>query len=164
MTRMDDEGFMRRALALAEQGQARQGGGPIGCVIVRDGQVLGEGHNEVGIRHDPTAHAEMVAIRRATDSLQDEDLRGATLYSTLQPCGMCSMASIWTSITRIVYGARRRDVHRMYFEDRHLDLLDIVDDAFRHDITTRGGVLEAACAELCYTPDDEPPDEEQANV
>lgn len=159
-----DERHMRRALALAEQGRATPGASPIGCVIVLDGKVVGEAHNEVALQHDPTAHAEMVAIRRACASLERDDLRGATLYSTLQPCGMCSMASIWTSITRIVYGARRRDVHRMYFEDRHLDLLDIVDDAFRHDITTRGGVLEAACAELCYTPDDEPPDEEQANV
>jgi tRNA(adenine34) deaminase len=160
----DDEAFMRRALALAEAGQRTEGASAIGCVIVLDGKVVGEGHNEVGIRHDPTAHAEVVAIRRACESLGRDDLRGATLYSTLQPCGMCSMACIWTSIGRIVYGARRQDVHRMYFEDRHLDVLDILDDAFRNDMTATGGMLAQECAALCYRPNDSPPPEAQANV
>lgn len=164
MTSTDDERFMRRALELAATGRDRPGAGPIGCVIVLDGQVVGEGHNEVGIRHDPSAHAEIVAIRRACESLGRDDLRGATLYSTLQPCGMCSMASIWTSIERIVYGAGRTDVHRMYFEDRHLDVLDIIDDAFRNDMTATGGVLLQDCATLYYKPGDDPPEQEQANV
>lgn len=159
----DDERFMRRALALAELGRTRPGASPIGCVIVLHGIVVGEGHNEVGIRHDPSAHAEIVAIRRACESLGRDDLRGATLYSTLQPCGMCSMASIWSSIERIVYGARRKDVHGMYFEDRHLDVLDIIDDAFRTDMSVTAGVLEGECAAFCYRPDDDPPLEEQAN-
>ncbi|MGI4746026.1 MAG: nucleoside deaminase [Janthinobacterium lividum] len=164
MTTTDDERFMRRALDLAETGRDTPGAGPIGCVIVFDGKVIGEGHNEVGLRHDPSAHAEIVAIRRACESLERDDLRGATLYSTLQPCGMCSMASIWTSIERIVYGASRPDVHRMYFEDRHLDVLDIIDDAFRNDMTATGGVLRQECAALYYKPGDEPPEQEQANV
>ena len=156
----DDEGFMRRALALATEARTKEGASR----IVRDGGGVGEGHNEVGLRHDPTAHAEVVAIRRACESLGRDDLRGATLYSTLQPCGMCSMASIWTSITRIVYGARRRDVHRMYFEDRDIGVLDIIDDAWRDDVSVRGGVLAAECAPLYYRPDDAPPPEQQANV
>ena len=164
MTTIDDERFMRRALNLAETGRDTPGASPIGCVIVFDGKVVGEGHNEVGIRHDPSAHAEIVAIRRACESLERDDLRGATLYSTLQPCGMCSMASIWTSIERIVYGACRTDVHRMYFEDRHLDVLDIIDDAFRNDMTATGGVLRQECVALYYKPGDEPPEQEQANV
>lgn len=161
---MDDEGYMKRALELAQEGSREDGCSPIGCVIVRDGVVLAEAHNEVGARHDPTAHAEIVAIRRACESLGADDLRGATLYSTLQPCGMCSMATIWASITRTVYGARREDVHRMYFEDRHLDIIDIIRDAFRDDMTAQGGVLAEACAALLYRPDDAPPPEEQANV
>ncbi len=159
-----DEGFMRRALALAKAGARTEGASPIGCVIVLDGVVVGEGHNEVGLRHDPSAHAEIVAIRRACESLGRDDLRGATLYSTLQPCGMCSMACIWTSIGRIVYGARRQDVHRMYFEDRHLDVLDFIDDAFRDDVSAVGGVMAQDCAALCYRPDDSPPTQVQANV
>ncbi|TLU71525.1 nucleoside deaminase [Lichenicoccus roseus] len=163
----DDEtsiAYMRRALALAEAGQGAPGSSPIGCVIVLDGRIVGEAHNEVGLRHDPTAHAEVVAIRRACESLGQDNLRGATLYSTLQPCGMCSMASIWTSITHIVYGARRQDVHRMYFEDRHLGVMDILHDAFRDDMSATGGVLADECAAYYYKPDDEPPSDEQANV
>ncbi len=160
----DDERFMRHALSLAWAGEDKAGASPIGCVIVLDGVVVGAGHNEVGLRHDPTAHAEIVAIRRACRSLDRDDLRGATLYSTLQPCGMCSMASIWCGIRRIVYGARRQDVHAMYFEDRHLDVLDIIDDAFRNDMTVEGGLLAAACAQPLYRPDDDPPPGEQANI
>ena len=88
-----DRQFMARALELAQQGNRTKGASPIGCVIVLDGRVVAEGHNEVGLRHDPTAHAEMVAIRRAGAALAREELRGATLYSTLQPCGMCTMAT-----------------------------------------------------------------------
>src|SRR5690242_5047222 len=129
-----DHEYMQQALRLAQQGERAPGASPIGCVIVLDGRVVGEGHNEVGIQHDPTAHAEMVAIRRACAGLKRDDLRGATLYSTLQPCGMCTMASIWAHIGRIVYGAGRTEVHRMYFEDRHLDTMDFILDAYRDDL------------------------------
>jgi tRNA(adenine34) deaminase len=88
------------------------GKNPIGCVIVRDGTVIGEGCNEVDLRHDATAHAEMVSMRRAGQKLQCHELRGGMLYTTLQPCGMCTMASIWAKIGRIVYGAGRDDVSK----------------------------------------------------
>lgn len=155
---------MARALELARQGDQTPGASPIGCVIVLDGRVVAEGHNEVGLRHDPTAHAEMVAIRRAGAALAREELRGATLYSTLQPCGMCTMASIWSRIDRIVYGAGREDVHRMYFEDRHLDTMNFIRDAYRKDMPVVGGVLREECAALFYRPDDEPPLEAQTNL
>jgi len=138
---------MRRALELARQGEARSGTSPIGCVLVRDGDVIAEACNEVELRHDPTAHAEMVAIRRGDARLQCPQLRGAVLYTTLQPCGMCTMASIWSKIGRIVFGAGRDDVHPMYFEDRHLDTLDFIRDAFRNDLALQGGVLARECAE-----------------
>ncbi len=156
--------FMARALDLARRGDRTEGASPIGCVIVLDGRVVSEGHNEVGIRHDPTAHAEMVAIRQAGAALERDELRGATLYSTLQPCGMCTMASIWSRIDRIVYGAGRDDVHRMYFEDRHLDTMSFIRDAYRQDMPVVGGVMRAECAALYYGPDDEPPIEEQGNI
>jgi tRNA(adenine34) deaminase len=159
----DDEQWMRRALGLARQGEAGQGTNPIGCVIVRDGRLLAEGCNEVDLRHDPTAHAEIVTIRRAGAALQCHELRGATLYSTLQPCGMCTMASIWAKIGRVVFGAGRDDVHPMYFEDRHLDTLDFIRDAYRDDLVLQGGLLAADCARLYVPPDADVPRDEQFN-
>ena len=156
--------FMARALDLARRGDKTPGASPIGCVIVMDGDVVAEGHNEVGIRHDPTAHAEMVAIRRAGAALGRDDLRGATLYSTLQPCGMCTMASIWSRIGRVVYGAGREHVHKMYFEDRHLDTMNFIRDAYRNDIEVVAGVMAGECAALYYGPNDDPPQEEQGNT
>jgi len=159
-----DEDFMRRAIALAREGKVAPGASPIGCVIVLDGEMIAEGHNEVDARHDPTAHAEIVAMRRAGAALGRSQFRGATLYSTLQPCGMCSMASIWAGVSRIVYGAGRPDVHRMYFEDRHFDCNDFITDAFKDDLTITPGVLSQDCAALYYKPDDDPPPDEQANI
>lgn len=159
-----DEQFMRRAIALASAGEALPGGGPIGCVIMRDGKIIGEGHNEVEKNCDPTSHAEIVAMRRAGITLKTSRFEGATLYSTLQPCGMCSMASIWAGISRIVYGAEREQVHRMYFEDRNFDTMDFIRDAYKDDLLLVGGVLADECAKLYYKPDDNPPPEEQANV
>ena len=159
-----DRAFMARALELAKKGDNTEGASPIGCVIVMDGRVVAEGHNEVGIRHDPTAHAEMVAIRAAGAALEREELKGATLYSTLQPCCMCTMASIWSRIDRVVYGAGRDDVHRMYFENRHLDTMNFIRDAYRRDMPVVAGVMAKECAALYYGPNDDPPIEEQGNI
>lgn len=158
-----DEHWMRRAIALARQGEATAGANPIGCVIVRDGRLLAEGFNEVDMRHDATAHAEIVTMRRAGARLGTHELRGATLFTTLQPCGMCTMASIWGKIGRIVYGAGRDDVHRMYFEDRHLDTVDFIRDAFRDDLALEGGLLAGECAGLYVPPDADVPKDEQFN-
>jgi tRNA(adenine34) deaminase len=160
---MNDSDFMRRAILQAKRGDLRPGANPIGCVIVRDGQILAEGCNEVDARHDPTAHAEIVTIRRACEALGVTELRGTTLYSTLQPCGMCSMASIWAKIGRIVYGAQRGDVHEMYFEDRHFNTTDFIRDAFKDDIELRGGLLAGECAELYVGPADYVPEDELVN-
>jgi tRNA(adenine34) deaminase len=103
-------------------------------------------------------------MRRAGERLQSDELRDAVLYTTLQPCGMCTMASVWAKIGRIVYGAGRDDVHRMYFEDRHFNCNDFILDAFKDDLSITAGVLAADCAELYYKPDDDPPEEEQANI
>jgi tRNA(adenine34) deaminase len=159
-----DEAFMRRALALAARGERQNGAASIGCVIVLDGTVIGEGYNQVFALCDATAHAEVMAMRQAGQRLKRPLFRGATLYSTLQPCGMCSMASIWSNISRIVYGAERHQVHRMYFEDRHLDTMDFIRDAFRDDLRLEGGVLGDECAGLYYGPDDDPPRKEQTNI
>jgi len=153
--------FMQRAIELA----AGSGGdvAPIGCVIARDGLIIGEGTNEVAPRSDPTAHAEIVAIRRACARV-GTDLRGATLYSTLQPCGMCTMASIWAHISRIVFSAERHQVHPMYFEDRHLDTMDSIRDAFRDDLRLEGGLLADQSVRLYHRPGETVSDDEQQNI
>jgi len=157
---MTDRDFMQRAIELAAQGD----GAPIGCLIVLDGEIIGEGHNRVEALHDPTAHAEVTAMREAGERLRRSRFEGATLYSTLQPCGMCSMASIWAGISRIVYGAERHQVHKMYFEDRHLSTMDYIRDAYKDDLEVTGGVMARECAGLYYGPDDAPPEAEQANI
>jgi tRNA(adenine34) deaminase len=161
---MRDEDYMRRALELAARGEREQGAAPIGCVIVLDGAIIGEGFNQVFARFDATAHAEVVAMRAAGAHLRRPLFRGATLYSTLQPCGMCTMASIWSNISRIVYGAERHQVHAMYFEDRHLDTMDFMRDAYRKDVSIEGGLMSEECAAFYYGPDDHPPRQEQTNL
>jgi tRNA(adenine34) deaminase len=164
MTASNDERYMKRAIELAIQGQQAPGGGPIGCVIVRDGEIIGESYNKEKITCDPSGHAEIMAMREAGKTTRQSRFRDATLYSTLQPCGMCSMACIWAGISRIVYGAERHQVHSMYFEGRHLQTMDFIRDAFKDDLTVTGGVLGDECAGLYYGPDDDPPDEERTNT
>lgn len=154
---------MRRALGLAQADKAGSGGTGIACVLVLDGNILAEGCNRVTQEHDATAHAEIVTIRKAFLKVGEPDLRGATLYSTLQPCGMCTMACIWSKISRIVYGAQHHQVHRMYFEDRHLRTADFIGDAFRDDLSLVGGVLADECAGLYFKPEDNVPTEKQGN-
>ena len=158
-----DAHFMQRAFDLAIKTREHGGNEAIGSVIVLDGKIIATGANEVETRCDPTAHAEIVAIRAAAQALGSPELNGATLYSTLQPCGMCTMASIWSKIGRIVYGAGREDVHSMYFEDRHMSTMDFIADAYKDDLPVTGGVLKARCAGLYVEPDANVPIEEQAN-
>lgn len=160
---------MREALAVATSRGKNPAASPIGCVIVLDGRIIGSAHNECQTLHDATAHAEMVAFRRAGAAVAQEDnlggeLRGATLYSTLQPCGMCTMASIWSKVGRIVFGAGREDVHQMYFESRDIDTLEFVSKAYRDDLTFTAGVLRSECAQLYYPPDAVLPVDDQANL
>ena len=159
-----DEHWMRMAIEVARSKGSDPSTSPLGCVIVLDGKVLAAERNQTHELPDATAHAEMMAIRRACESSGELELRGATLYSTLQPCGMCTMASIWSKVGRVVYGAGRDDVHAMYFEAKHVDTLSFIGDAYRDDIVIEGGCLAAECATLYYPPDAELPVEEQANL
>ena len=111
MSAPEDERWMREALAVACERGTDPATSPIGCVIMRDGAVIARERNHVDEHHDATAHAEMEAIRAAGRGFENGELRGAVLYSTLQPCGMCTMASIWSKVGRVVYGAGREDVH-----------------------------------------------------
>jgi tRNA(adenine34) deaminase len=164
MSREEDEHFMRVALETARLKGEDPSLSPIGCCIVLDGHVIATEANHVAEHRDATAHAEIETIRVAGREFEDGELRGAVLYSTLQPCGMCTMASIWAKVSRIVYGAGREDVHRMYFEARHINTLSFVGDAYRDDLTIEGGVLKDLCAKLYYRPGDDVPLSEQGNL
>lgn len=159
-----DETYMREAIRVAIEKGTDPALSPIGCVIVMNGNVLAARRNKVEEHHDAVAHAEIEAIRAAGASFDNGELRGATLYTTLQPCGMCTMASIWSKVGRIVYGAGREDVHAMYFEARHVDTLSFVTKAYRDDLTIEGGVLRDQCAKLYYRPWDRVPKKEQGNI
>jgi len=147
-----DEKFMRVAIELARRALAIPGAGEVGCVIVKNGEVVADGFNESELTIDPTAHAEIVAIRKAARKWNDINLCRATLYCTLQPCGMCSMACIWANIGRIVYGASRKDVNSIYFELRHFNTADLICDAFRNDLEVISGVLADQCSKLYVKP------------
>ena len=101
---VDDAAWMRRALALAERAEA-EGEVPIGAILVQDGIVIGEGWNRPVATHDPTAHAEMLALRAAATRIGNYRLNDAVLYVTLEPCSMCAGAMVHARIKRVVYGA-----------------------------------------------------------
>ena len=159
-----DERFMRQAIEIATQQGDNPSLSPIGCVIVLDGHVIAAERNRVSEHNDATAHAEIEAIRAAGRGRWNGELRNAVLYTTLQPCGMCTMASIWSKVSRVVYGAGRADVHKMYFEARQVDTLGFIGKAYRDDISIEGGILRGECARLYYGPDDEVPEAEQGNT
>ena len=100
----NDEKFMRDALAQA-QAALEDGEVPVGAVIVSGGRIIAKGHNMTDRLHDPTAHAEMIAITAATEAAGSRYLHDCTLYVTLEPCPMCAAALNWAQIARIVYGA-----------------------------------------------------------
>jgi tRNA(adenine34) deaminase len=100
----DDECYMRRAFELAREAQAA-GEVPVGAVIVRDGEILAEGFNRPISTHDPTAHAEMVALRAAAARIDNYRLLGTTLYVTLEPCAMCAGAMVHARVQRLVFAA-----------------------------------------------------------
>jgi len=152
--------FMELAIDTALKGQRTPGGECVGAVLVYDGQAISVGFNEGEMRHDPTAHAEMVVIRRLCKKLECTSLKGHTIYCTLQPCGMCTMACLWAGISRIVYGAGRNDVHHIYFESRHNNTVDFIQDAFRDDLEIEGGVLAAECSQLYAKPTDYIPEKD----
>lgn len=107
---------MRRAIALAVENVAN-GGGPFGAVIARDGEIVAEGVNRVAANHDPTAHAEVSAIRAACSQLQTFDLTGCEIFSSCEPCPMCLGAIYWAHLDRIYYGANQHDAAAINFDD-----------------------------------------------
>jgi tRNA(adenine34) deaminase len=137
-----DEYFMQLALREAERALDHDDV-PVGAVIVRAGEVVGAGHNERELREDPTAHAEMIAIREAARMLGSWRLLDTVLYVTLEPCAMCAGAIVLGRIPRVVYGAADPKAGAAG------SVLDVLAEArLNHRPEVAGGLLEAECAEL----------------
>lgn len=112
----DDRKFMRMAIDLSIS-NIDEGGGPFGAVIVKDGRVVAKGANRVVVNNDPTAHAEVVAIRNACRELETFDLSGCTVYASCEPCPMCLSALYWAGVSRICYANTKRDAAAIDFDD-----------------------------------------------
>ncbi|MBT2987711.1 MAG: tRNA adenosine(34) deaminase TadA [Candidatus Thiodiazotropha sp. (ex Ctena orbiculata)] len=140
---LKDRKFMQQALLLAERAES-QGEVPVGAVVVLDDQIVGEGWNQPIGRQDPTAHAEIVALRDAAARLGNYRLPDSTLYVTLEPCPMCAGAIVHARVARVVYGANdpKGGAAGSLF-----DLLP-TDDRFNHAVTVKGGVLQQRATEL----------------
>ena len=114
---MSHESFMREAIKLAEDGLQAGHGGPFGCVIVRAGEIVGRGSNRVTSTNDPTAHAEVTAIRNACARLETFQLTDCELYTSCEPCPMCLSAIYWARIPQVYYGNTRGDAAAIGFDD-----------------------------------------------
>lgn len=137
-----DEFFLKQAVDLASE-NVRQGGGPFGAVIVKAGKVIGEGTNGVTRSLDPTAHAEVSAIRDACKNIQDFSLKGSTLYTSCEPCPMCLSAIYWARIDRIVYGNNRQQAANIGFDDSYIyDQVSL--DLSKRDIPMQNLIPEVA--------------------
>lgn len=113
---MNQQDIMRRAIALSEK-SVRTGGGPFGAVIAKDGEIIAEASNTVTLDHDPTAHAEVNAIRQAARKLGTFDLTGCDIYTSCEPCPMCLGAIYWAHLDRIYYANDRKDAAHIGFDD-----------------------------------------------
>lgn len=112
-----DDRFLTRAIELASTGSRRGDGGPFGAVIVHQDHIIAEGWNRVLVQHDPTAHAEITAIRDACKTLGQFHLAGCTLYASSEPCPMCLSAAYWARIERIVFANSRAEAQAVGFCD-----------------------------------------------
>lgn len=115
-----DNKFLERAIELSRQGMQSGKGGPFGCVIVKDGKIIGEGSNEVTTTNDPTAHAEVVAIRNACKSLNDFQLTDCDIYASCEPCPMCLGAIYWARPRRVIYANTKQDAAAINFDDQFI--------------------------------------------
>jgi tRNA(Arg) A34 adenosine deaminase TadA len=114
------EEFMRAAIELARDGMDRNAGGPFGAIVVKDGAIIGRGNNLVTSTNDPTAHAEVVAIRDACKHLGSFQLDGCEIYTSCEPCPMCLGAIYWARPASVYYGCTRLDAARVGFDDEFI--------------------------------------------
>ncbi|MFB2897193.1 nucleoside deaminase [Aerosakkonemataceae cyanobacterium BLCC-F50] len=139
---MSPEELMRVALA-----EAKQGNTPFGAVIVKDGEIAIAAHNTVKRDYDPSAHAEVNAIRLLTKKLNSTSLEGYTLYTTCEPCPMCTTASIWAGISEIIIGASIKDLIELGVPQIDLSCEEIIAKSFRNIKVTKG-ILKSDCLSL----------------
>lgn len=138
---MNDQTWMQQAID-----EARRADDPFGSVIVRDGAVLASEPNRVDSTNDPTAHAEVCAIRKAAPGGGRNTLAGATLYTTCEPCPMCAAACVWAGIDRIVFGASIDEI-KQYWHQIDIPCSEVIARGF-HPIEITGGVLREQCLSL----------------
>src|SRR6185503_14996432 len=130
-----------KAIALSKKGMESGKGGPFGCVVVKDGRIIGEGNNRVTSTNDPTAHAEVVAIREACKSLDTFQLEGCSIYTSCEPCPMCLGAIYWARPEKVFFACTREDAADIGFDDdfiyeeleksnseRHLQIVNLMRD------------------------------------
>jgi tRNA(adenine34) deaminase len=139
---LSDEYFMREAISLARAAECL-GEVPVGAIVVRDGEIVGRGFNSPIGEHDPTAHAEIAALRDAARALGNYRLPGCELYVTLEPCAMCAGAIMHARISRVIYGARdaKTGVHGSV-----VDLFGV--ERLNHHATVEGGILADECSSM----------------
>ena len=138
---ISDEKWMQQALVLADRAEAL-GEVPVGAIVVRDDEIIGQGHNCPITRHDPTAHAEIMAIREAANYLENYRLVNCSLYVTIAPCTMCVGAIIHSRIQRIVFGAREPKAGAVVSSAQLLNA-----PYMNHQVSYLGGVCEELCSE-----------------
>ncbi|MEH2037951.1 nucleoside deaminase [Nostoc sp.] len=139
---MNPESFMRLALAEAKKGDA-----PYGAVIVKDNEVVAVAHNTVRRDKDPSAHAEINAIRSLTAKLKSLSLEGYSIYTTGEPCPMCATACVWSGLSEIVYGASIQDLISVNQSQINISCEEVIDKSFRKIKVTKD-VLKNECLEL----------------
>lgn len=141
----EDARFMKMAIDLSIK-NVENGGGPFGAVVVRDGEVISTGVNRVVPNNDPTAHAEVNAIRSACQKLQNFQLKGCTVYSSCEPCPMCMSALYWAGVERICYGNTKEDAKNICFDDSFIYdqlKLDYESRSIKHDHFMRRDAIKA---------------------
>ncbi|MBW4667888.1 MAG: nucleoside deaminase [Cyanomargarita calcarea GSE-NOS-MK-12-04C] len=139
---MNQEYFMRLALEEAKKGDA-----PYGAVIVKDNAAIAVAHNTVTRDSDPSAHAEINAIRSLTAKLKSPSLKGYSIYTTGEPCPMCAAACVWTGISEIIYGASIKDLTDSNQSQIDISCEQVIAKSFRNIKVTRG-ILRKECLEL----------------
>ncbi len=115
-----DKQFIKRAIELSEKGMDSQAGGPFGAVIVKNGEIVAEGFNQVTSSNDPTAHAEVVAIRKACEKLNSFQLDGCIIYTSCEPCPMCLGAIYWARPKALYYACTKEDAAEIGFDDQFI--------------------------------------------
>ncbi len=139
---MNPEDFMRLALS-----EAKKGDSPYGAVIVKDNEVVAKGYNTVRRDSDPSAHAEMNAIRSLTTKIQNPSLEGYTIYATGEPCPMCATACVWTGLAEIIIGASIEDLISVNQSQVRISCEEIIAKSFKNIKVTKG-VLREECLQL----------------